>query len=242
VDAVRHALFTRRGAGYTLLMVVVALGCLRLGFWQLERARPDPAPPVTTAAATALSELTEPGAALLRRDVGRVVTTSGRYLPAAELVVVDRDPAAAAGSPAEPGVWALSALRTDSGAIVPVVRGWAPDRGAVPPPPTGPQTVRGVLQPSENSASAPRLDSGPLAADEVDIISSAELVGRYPTTRLYDAFVILAPPSPGLQRVDPEVVSREGWRLLNAGYALQWWVFAGFAVFVWVRVLSEESE
>jgi surfeit locus 1 family protein len=243
VGTVWAALRTRRGLGLTLLMLVVVLACLWLGRWQWSRAQPDRTDPVTSGSAVGLDSVLQPRDALLREDLGRFVEVTGRYLPEQELVVLQRSPeegsAAASGSGPDSGVWALSALRTDTGAVLPVVRGWAPDRASIPPPPQGRQTVRGVLQPSENSASAPRLVDGVPAADEVTTVSSAVLVGIYPTDRLYDGFLLLEPPSSGLQAVDPDVVPTSGWHLVNTGYALQWWVFAGFAVFMWARMLRE---
>jgi cytochrome oxidase assembly protein ShyY1 len=237
------ALLTRRGLGLTLLMVVVVLACLWLGRWQWSRAQPDPLPPSASGGPAPLSSVLAPRSPFLREDLGRLVEVSGRYLPGSELVVVQRSPAAAHGGQGDDtGVWALSALRTDSGAVLPVVRGWAAGPTDVTPPPRGEQTVRGILQPSEDSASAPPTADGALAPDEVTTVSSAVLVGLYPTDQLYDGFLLLEPPSAGLQQVDPDVVATSGWHLVNTGYALQWWVFAGFTVFMWLRLLRDQAD
>jgi cytochrome oxidase assembly protein ShyY1 len=37
----------------------------------------------------------------------------------------------------------------------------------------------------------------------------------------------------------PEVTGGIKWR--NAAYALQWWVFAAFAAFMWVKMVREDA-
>jgi cytochrome oxidase assembly protein ShyY1 len=186
-----------------------------------------------------LADLTVPGRPPLAEDVGRYVTVTGHYLGAFDLAVRDRGPASGKPSPTA-GVWALSALRTSAGDLVPVVRGWAASATEIPPPPTGPQTVRGVLQPSESFTSSQDSPTGDPST--VDMISAAQLVSQYPPGRLYDAYLVLLPPSPGLEQVEAPAQARGGWHVLNAGYALQWWVFAGFAVLLWVRLLRDRPE
>lgn len=187
-----------------------------------------------------LATVVNPGQAPLTSSVGRPVTVTGRYLPGHDLVVVDR-PAATSSSAGDPptGVWALSALRTDTGTIIPVVRGWAPNPALIAPPPGGSQHIRGILQPSESSA--PVQPTTPLGPNEIGPVSAAALAGRYGTGDVYDAYVVLTPPTPGMHDVDPPVLPTRGWHLLNAGYALQWWVFAGFVVFMWTRMLREDA-
>ena len=49
-------------------------------------------------------------------------------------------------------------------------------------------------------------------------------------------------PAPaGLERVPPpEVTGGLKWR--NAAYALQWWIFGGFAAFMWFRMVREDAQ
>ena len=49
------------------------------------------------------------------------------------------------------------------------------------------------------------------------------------------------PVPDGLERVPPpEVTGGLKWR--NAAYALQWWVFAAFAAFMWFRMVREDAQ
>lgn len=232
----RQRLLTRRGIGLTIAALLVAVVCLRLGWWQLDRARPEEALP-TTGSATTLATLVQPGAALDGRLVGRLVTATGRYLPDQDRMVRAR-PSESGGQ----GVWVLSALRTDTGATLPVVRGWASqaDASAAPPPPTGRVTVEGVLQPPDTPVDNV-VNAVPTRWSPLTSVTPAELVGLYPSAPIYDAYVLLSPASPGLKAVAPLATRRGTWNVLNAVYALQWWAFAGFAAFMWFRILREEN-
>jgi surfeit locus 1 family protein len=60
---------------------------------------------------------------------------------------------------------------------------------------------------------------------------------------LYSGYLVGQQPTPGLQPASleqlPEVDRFTGLR--NFLYALEWWVFGAFAVFVWVRHLIDEG-
>jgi hypothetical protein len=74
-------------------------------------------------------------------------------------------------------------------------------------------------------------------------------VNRWPGD-LYNAFVFAeqeqadgreVAPSPGLHRVPPpEVTGGLKWR--NAAYALQWWMFAAFAAYMWFRMVRDDAD
>jgi hypothetical protein len=76
------------------------------------------------------------------------------------------------------------------------------------------------------------------------------LVNRWPGD-LYNAFVFAqgerqvatraaVVPGTGLERVPPPAVTG-GIKWRNAAYALQWWVFAAFAAFMWVKMVREDA-
>ncbi|MFZ0323995.1 MAG: SURF1 family protein [Actinomycetes bacterium] len=236
------ALRTRKGLGLTLLVLVAVAGFVALGRWQYERARPEVLEPVS-GAPVALVDVVSPASALRPDVVGRTVTVSGVFEPRWQLFVVDRAaaPTGTQAQAASGGYWVLTPLRTASGALLPVVRGWTQDRGSVSPAPSGTVKVRGTIVPSEAPATASSSRSGPLLDDELVTISTAELIGLYPTRTVYDGFVVQDPPTPGLEPVDAGLSRTGSWHLLNAGYALQWWVFAGCAVFFWARWIRDTA-
>jgi hypothetical protein len=117
------------------------------------------------------------------------------------------------------------------------VRGFVSDAGAVPPPPAGSVTVTGVVAAGESPATSAGLPPGQRGS-----IDLAALANAWPPG-LYNGFVFAeseAPaPDAAPERIPPPEPSGEvDWR--NLGYALQWWVFAGFAVFMFGKLLRED--
>jgi len=75
------------------------------------------------------------------------------------------------------------------------------------------------------------------------------LVNRWPGS-LYNAFVfataeqpdVTSVAAPAVQRVPPPALVSGGLSWRNAAYALQWWVFALFAAFMWWRMVRDDYE
>jgi len=224
------------------LALAVATGCALLGQWQLERSR---APSEAAGGSqleqpVPLTEVLDPGTTFTGRADGQVVTATGEFDASRELLVDGRL------LDGRSGRWVLTPLVTDpatgpgSGqgrAVLPVVRGWVPagtDAGQVPPPPSGPVDVAGQLIAGE----PPRgVTTGEDGAPTVTAVSPADLVNLWEPP-LYTGFVIATEPSPQppLQAVPSRAPSSgTDWR--NVSYALQWWLFSGFAVVVWWRLV-----
>lgn len=225
-----------------LLLVAVLISFGWLGRWQLNayedkgpKGSPDSRPVV------ALARVTGPGDRLDAADLGRRVRISGTYDGGRTLLVPGRPRPGADGAGAD-GLLVVSPLRTADG-VLPVVRGWvrsASDRAARTP--TGPVTVTGLVQRSED---------GPPPGAPVDVpagrlpyVATVTLLDALPyrPAELYDGFLALRGerPSPAARPVPvPAQAPPSGgvgrWR--NLGYALQWWVFAGAAGFFWWVVL-----
>ena len=110
-----------------------------------------------------------------------------------------------------------------------MVRGVATETGSTPP--TGRQEEIGLLLPSEEPG---QLDSG----DEP--VRVAELAQSWPGP-LVDGFVTLSAGDAESQGLEPAVARLpEGrGRLRNGAYAMQWWLFAGFAVVMSVRIARD---
>jgi cytochrome oxidase assembly protein ShyY1 len=116
----------------------------------------------------------------------------------------------------------------------------------VPAPPTGVVTVTGTLGPGES----PR-DGAPLPAPQVRSVDLASLVNEWPGN-LYNAVVLasgetdgpavgpdIAPA--GLARVPPPDLDTP-LNLRNAAYAVQWWVFGIFAMWMWWKMFRAEQQ
>ncbi|MFF2958555.1 SURF1 family protein [Streptomyces sp. NPDC057963] len=238
-------LLTPRWWGINLFVVLAIPFCVFMGTWQLgrfedrvqthEAAEKQPAP--GTRAAKPIDDL-------LPVDTvtsGRPATATGRY--ADQFLVPGRE------LDDERGFYVLNLLRTDSGKALPVVRGWLPGepgRTAVPAAPTGEVKVTGDLQASENAGTAGVDAAGGLPDGQLGIISAASLVNLVPYD-VYDAWVTLqdSGATSALRPVPAAAPQGTGLDLKafqNLGYTGEWFVFAGFVLFMWFRLVRREAE
>ena len=129
-----------------------------------------------------------------------------------------------------------------SGATLPVLRGFVTSPSDLPPVPSGTVTVTGGLAPPESPYAGDAPPQGQLAS-----VDTSVLVGRW-SGDLYNAFVFqqeespaAAPASLGSMERVPTPSGETGFKWRNAAYALQWWAFAGFALYMWWRIVRDEG-
>jgi cytochrome oxidase assembly protein ShyY1 len=228
VDAVR-LLRERTWLRSLALVAVFAVLCIFLGRWQWNRhlERVQAADQVTAnydAAPVPLVQLLPtPDTSMASSLQWRQATIAGTYLADRAVLIRNRP------YNGDYGYEVVVPLRTASGAVLLVDRGWLPNgtSGAhpdsVPAPPTGQVEVVARLQPTEPSAdrSAP---AGQAVAIDVPALA-ANLTG--PT---YRAYAVLAQESPATAAA-PRPLARPDTDLgNNLAYALQWWFFAAGAV------------
>ncbi len=210
------------------LGVMVGAGMVWLGLWQLDvyqaqgesaAARRAGAPPIE------LQEVAQAGTRV-REGYGRSVRFAGTYLAQPqELVPVAEQPGM---------LRVVTPLRQADGSVVPVVRGAVLDTPGgpdVPPPPTETVAQTGILLPSEEA-------SGP-AGNSLELPVLAQ---SWPGP-LIDGFVVLSAADAQAQSLEPAPVSlpEARGRLRNGAYALQWWVFAAFTVFMAIRIARDSG-
>jgi surfeit locus 1 family protein len=209
-----------RQAGVLLLGCVLAAAMVAMGWWQLEvytasgeRSAAERAslPPV------ALTEVATPGEQVTE-GFGRTVHAEGRYDPDLQVLVPLRK---------EPDRFrVVSGLRLARGGVLAVVRGVS--RAPAPPPPAGAVSVTGVLLPSEDGGDRSTSVRLPLLAQTwpgplVSGVVTADATQA--AAQGLDPAPVDLPPAPG--------------RLRNRAYAMQWWLFAGFAVLFAARVARD---
>jgi len=242
-----------------LVVLVLLLGlaavCVRLGVWQLDRAQlrgqqveRQQVAEHDAAGPERIGDLLAPQVPFRSELVGRRVAVTGTYEAHGQLLVVDRV------LDGRKGYLVLTPLRVSdadgsagwSGAdpVLPVVRGWVADptdAGDLLAVPDGAVTITGYLQVSEASG------AGDTAAGRTDAISSAWLVNTWGGP-IYSGYLVLAevrPPQPtGLAVLGRPTFGGGGggsWNLQNLAYAVQWWIFGGFALFLWVRLVKDEA-
>ncbi|MFF5477286.1 SURF1 family protein [Streptomyces sp. NPDC012935] len=237
-------LLTPRWWGINVFVLLAIPFCVFMGSWQLSRfeARVEDHRSAGEQAAENKQEAARPLAELLPVDkatVGKQVTASGRY--GKQLLVPYRE------LDGKQGYYVMTLLHTDDGKTLPVVRGWRPgdaDRAAIPAAPSGEVTVTGALQasevPGENGVPA----QGGLPSGQTGAISAASLVNLVPDD-VYDAWVTLNKADSGMKPVPVAAPNDTGLDLKafqNLGYTGEWFVFAGFVVFMWFRLLRREAE
>ena len=241
-----------------VLLLTAAAVCGRLGVWQLDRAEirgatataerlaaQQAAPPV------ALGDVLAPQTTFSGDLVGRRVLAHGVYDAARQLLVAGRALDGRAGylvltplrvTAAGSGLVASGATPVGGppAPVLPVVRGWTAtpdDRAALVVPP-GEVTVTAYLQSSEASRSTD------LPPGQVATISSAQLLNQWGGP-IWNAYAVLAASTPAqgdaLILLPLPVRSGTGLNLQNLAYAAQWWIFAGFAIFLWWRMVRDEA-
>lgn len=233
-----------------LLGVVVVL-CVAFGWlgrWQLDVARSKEHPhhaatapgSVSPSGAAALDAVTAPQQVFRTDMVGRAVTATGEFDASRQVLVAKRQGGA-------DGVWVVTPLRTATGALVPVVRGFAPSTAgqpagpaAVAAPPSGPVTVSGTLEPPD----APAGPGADTPAGTLGAADTADLVNRWggPIYNVLLFGTAGSAGSAGLALVPAPAADGGGsLGLRNAAYALQWWLFAAFAVLLWWRMVRQDA-
>lgn len=226
--------------GLLALLVVAAVVCVRLGAWQIDRAYATSqaaaeaqAEELAHAAARPLSEIVEPGAHLMGRDVGRPLTVTGEFVPELEVLVPGRSVGGQSGSLV---VTPLRETGEEGEPWVVVVRGFLPDgETTVPPAQTGEVTLVGSAAAGEAYHPAPPREG------EASSLSPAYFAGTWGLP-IYNVYVVQAEADDGLVTMArPSADSGDGANLRNLAYAVEWFVFAGFALFIWYRMVRDEA-
>jgi surfeit locus 1 family protein len=210
-----------------------------LGHWQIERSvesgqevNPE------TETVKVLSDVVDPQSSFFDRVGGQMVTVTGSFAPDDFRVVVDRY------NGGDPGSWLIGRLVDDvDGSSVVVALGWSSDEGgaeaAEDAAPTGTVTVTGRYMPSDQPS------DGDFRGGRENVVSVPMLVNEWTDLDgdVYSGYVVSADPVDGLAAIDsvaPESDRSLNW--LNVFYAIEWVVFAGFAIFLWFRLVRDRFE
>lgn len=231
--------------GHLLMILAVAvagaLGVWQWDAWQTRRA--DAAADLTAAAPIPLAEAFGPDDPFPGDRVGQPVTTAGTWLPDT-LYVTGRE------HEGRDGVWVVSPLAIGSGADAPailVVRGWAAglDAAAAAGSPTGAAEITGWLQPPEGATDVQDDDTSDDVLPQLRIADALQYVDR----DLYGGYVVVDQTAPnatnsataGLTAAELEQRPESGrfTAVRNLLYAIEWWVFGAFALFMWWRWLRD---
>lgn len=212
----------------TVAVVLLVWGMIRLSQWQWHKhvardAELDRIQSNRRDGVVPLDRVTTPTGTVARREQWRLVSVTGTWDPARQVVARLRTVSGAKGFEI------LTPVRTADGTAVLVDRGLLPVTGSatarpatIPAPPTGTVTVSGYLRVSEQGGSPP-------AAGSVRIIDVAEIAPTLPYPVL-DGYLQLTAAQPadaaGFLLLPPP--SQDPGPYLS--YSVQWVIFAGIAV------------
>ena len=211
-------------------LIAFVIGCVFLGFWQWDRTQDILAAERAAASdAVQLEELINDDGTWNNADIGRSVILNGNFT-ADELALPNRELAG------EVGTWTISRFQLDSGDSIAVVRGFRPENAPAVPADQQPLRIDGVLHPNEEFYEGAN-------AERIVTIDATALSGEW-RTPLIDGYVMLQSQSPEQGTPDAPVVvpptvqvGNVPFPLQNFFYAIQWWVFAAFAIFIYLRWL-----
>lgn len=233
-DALRQP----RYIALTAVMVLVALGCIGAGTWQIARFElkvhendalraNDHAAAVPVGSVLPLVGKPAPSADAIRL---RTVTATGSYDTAAQRFVRLRS----LGS--HQGYFVLTPLRTGAGVLL-VVRGFVAQLpngnppASVAAPPSGRVTVHGRVQAAETHDDQP----AGIPADQLQSINPVDQAARL-RAPVYDGYVTLEAGSPGTNGViaipPPGLSNPAGGAVepQHFAYIIQWYLFALLAL------------
>jgi len=222
-------------------LAVAAAACGALGWWQWERAH-EQAVTVDAAPAVPLAGLLEPGMSP-GLAIGRQVSVTGRWADEDAAVVWGRD------VDGEPAVFLLRPLRvsaehtgTGSEATLTVLVGWSADDGNVPEVPAGEGDVEvaGFLRAGESASTRMTLPPpGVQRAFSTESIAPSELAQVW-AGPLYAAVLVSDRTVGGWEALPPpEADSQLDFR--SVAYAIEWWIFGAFFVFIGVRWIRDNG-
>lgn len=218
----------------TLLLIVLTIAFAVASSWQYQRAIDQ------VNAERAAASQPQPIAALVPDGVSVPAAALGRLAVVQGSYVADAWVPGRASPQGQPGLWLVSAIDDGSGLLTAVLRGWLPTR-SVPASPAE-VAVTGRVSSPENFYQGVAADG----FDELVAITDEGLTAIWQQP-LRPGYVVLAEQEPALGPGDPQPVapvfgtqSEVGFPWQNAGYAVQWLVFIGFAGFMYWRMFSDD--
>lgn len=221
-----------------VLALLLAAGFAALGQWQLARSI-DAGTVVERESETVLplDDVAAPQQPITQAADGQLVEVTGRLIAADSSILSQRV------NDGETGFWVVGHLLTGDGASLAVALGWAPTeetaRSAERSISGGQATVTGRYLPGE----APQ--ESDFEEGELSTMAPAAFINTWSAFEgdVYGGYVVSADDADGLERIDSPTPTEEvqiNW--LNIFYAAEWVVFAGFAVFMWYRLVKDAWE
>jgi surfeit locus 1 family protein len=229
-----------------LLALAIAAGFAVLGQWQLDRAiSSGEVVERTTETVQPLRDTVDPDGPPRQIAEGQKVETLGSFVSGDEQIISGRH------NGGQTGYWVVSRFVTEEGANIAVARGWTADadeaaavrdRLATEMTIASLQPLTGRFLPAEAPV-LPEEDADPHTMTTVSPAALINLWTDWDGQSVYQGYIVDSVAPDGLAVIDsPEPVVEVPLNWLNIFYALEWAVFAGFAVFLWYRLVRDAWE
>ncbi|WP_241989268.1 SURF1 family protein [Cryobacterium serini] len=228
-----------------LLALGIAAAFALLGHWQLDRAiESGVVVERSTEQVKPLVEVAQPDGGVTQIATGQMVAADGSWVAGDETLITTRF------NGGVKGFWVVSHFRTDAAVSIAVARGWASDRAtaeaAIEALQTEPENTPVTLTGRFLTGEAPELPDPEGDSMELTKVAPSALINLwtdFTDQSVYSAYIVDAAAPTGLDLIDspiPQVDQSLNW--LNIFYAIEWVVFAGFAVFFWYRMVRDAVE
>lgn len=231
-----------------LLALLVSGAFAWLGQWQLSRAVVSAETlDKPTETVVPLSEVATPGEPIRDAVIGQLVEVEGSWVAGDFVLISERVNLGVTG------YWVAGHLATGSGAdaaSVAVAVGWSDDRDAAEDAAArlnaDPGASAVALTGRLNASQGPEVPDDGANPFELNRMSVAALINIWPDMddrAVYNGYIVSADAPEPLVAIDaPAVVQETTVNWLNIFYAVEWVVFAGFAIFLWYRLVKDSWE
>ena len=230
-----------RWIGALVVTLAIAAGFVLLSQWQIGRSI-DEATVIErqTERVVPLESVAAPSGTVTSESAGQLVEVAATIVPGDVSVISGR---LNFGSE---GYWVTAHAVTSAGASLAIAAGWADSEDAAAAAAdilrgTSGETITlvGRYLPSEGSYDDD-FESGERSAMAVATLLNEWTVE--PDT-VYGGYLVVEGPLAGLEQIDsPEPSSDVTLNWLNVFYAIEWVVFAGFALYLWYRLVRDAWE
>lgn len=229
-----------RWIGALLAALAIAAGFAALGQWQLERSfEGGEITEEQSETLVPLDTIAVPQLPMTSDIIGQRVTVDASFVPDDYLVLSDRLNQGASG------YWVVGHAVTEAGASLAVAVGWAATdddaRSAIVA--LSSDDLGGTLEGRYLLSESP--EQSDFEAGTRSALAVAELINLWsePPAGVYGGYLVLADAPAGLDTIDsPPPATEVSINLLNVFYAVEWVLFAGFAVFLWYRLVMDAVE
>ncbi|HEY9498028.1 MAG TPA: SURF1 family cytochrome oxidase biogenesis protein [Terrimesophilobacter sp.] len=222
-----------------ILALAVAAGFALLSQWQLARSvSTGTVVDRSTETTLPLETVARPQSPVTTASDGQLVTVSGSFVAGDYLVLSKRL------NGGVDGFWVVGHFRTEDGAGVAVALGWTASKAEAT------SAADGLSDEAVEVSGRYVADEAPQETDfehgEFSTLSMAALVNLWPDADpagVYGGYIVSSAPVAGLTAIDsPRPVVEVELNWLNLFYAAEWVIFAGFAIFLWWRLVKDAWE